>query len=214
MDPVSLPAEIRVKGILYEQCLNGPEQILLIESVRDKIFFIEDQQVFNDTSDVVLQIDTDATADQIDNIEWTVFSSDSVIITSGTSLLLPAGVSGRVDIKITDVNGCIYFLQTNILLISDPEGFVFPNIIKPNSGSNGIFQVEPKNKIKVVRQFSLYDRWGNLQFNRQNLFPDENIWEGQCIGNECMNGVYVFMILIEDITGNVSRHQGDITIIK
>lgn len=214
VDLVSLPAEIRVFGIFYEQCLNGPDQRLLIESAQDKTFFIEDQQVFNDTSDVLLQIDTDTEPDQIDNVQWTISSPDSIIVTSGTGLLLPAGTSGRVEIKITDVNGCIYFLQTNILLISDPTGFVFPNIIQPGSGVNGNFIVEPEEKIRSVSMFSLYDRWGNLQYQKNNINPGENIWQGECIGNTCGDGVYVFVIQVADLSGNVFIYHGDITIIN
>lgn len=210
----SLPAVLSVEKLFYDGCFSGEEQILIIESAITENFFIENPIFVADTSEIYLEIETDISPDNITGVEWIIGSADSTIFTKETQLFLPAGISGIVDINITDSNGCLYVLQTDIRLISDSTEFVFPNIIQPGSGMNGNFIVEPEEKIRSVRVFSLYDRWGNLQYQKNNINPGENIWQGECIGNICGDGVYVFMIQVADLSGNVFTYHGDITIIN
>lgn len=210
----SLPVVLSVEKLIYDGCFSGEEQILMIESAKTGNFFIENPIFVADTSEIYLEIETDTSPEDIVGVEWIIGSSDSTILTKETQLFLPAGTSGIVDINVTDSNGCVYVLQTDIRLISDANEFVFPNIIQPGSGVNGNFIVEPEEKIRSVSMFSLYDRWGNLQYQKNNINPGENIWQGECIGNICGDGVYVFVIQLADLSGNVITYHGDITIVN
>jgi hypothetical protein len=186
----------------------------MIESAKTGNFFIENPIFVADTSEIYLEIETDTSPEDIVGVEWIIGFSDSTILTKETQLFLLAGTSGIVDINVTDSTGCMYVLQTDIRLTTDANEFVFPNIIQPGSGGNGNFIVEPEEKIRSVSMFSLYDRWGNLQYQKNNINPGENIWQGECIGNICGDGVYVFVIQLADLSGNVFTYHGDITIIN
>jgi gliding motility-associated-like protein len=68
----------------------------------------------------------------------------------------------------------------------------FPNSFRPTSSlqENQIFK--PKTQLDNIVSYSLhvYDRWGNLMFETQNL---EEGWDGTHEGEQCPVGVYAYV---------------------
>lgn len=77
---------------------------------------------------------------------------------------------------------------------------IIPNIFSPNKdGQNEVFFVKlPDDVVGVVSQMSIYDRWGNLVFNKNNVpANDPSVgWDGTFNKVDLTPGVYPYVIKI------------------
>ncbi|GEM_PF-3339759 len=99
-----------------------------------------------------------------------------------------------------------------------PELYI-PNIFSPNQdGINDIFTLSaPSSLVKMVLSFNVFDRWGNLVYNIQNI-SSSNIhtlgWDGTFKGKPLNQGVFSYLLEIEFIDGEINVSKGDITLIR
>ena len=85
-----------------------------------------------------------------------------------------------------------------------------PNIFSPNDdGINDIFQ--PFSEVVTFEKLMIFDRWGNRIYETKERDP---FWNGKFQGNECIPGVYVYMIEGVCKNGDKIYYANDITIIK
>ena len=85
-----------------------------------------------------------------------------------------------------------------------------PNIFSPNNdGINDLFR--PFSEVVTFEKLTIFDRWGNNLYETQERDP---FWNGKFQGNDCMPGIYVY--LIEGVCQNGDKiiFTNDITIIK
>ncbi|MBK9734512.1 MAG: gliding motility-associated C-terminal domain-containing protein [Saprospiraceae bacterium] len=96
---------------------------------------------------------------------------------------------------------------------------ILPNIFSPSGdNSNETFFVQlPDGVGGIVKKMRIYNRWGNLLFNKENVaanVPAEG-WKGDMNGTIVNPGVYVYVIEMQiDGMTNVKVYSGDITIVK
>ena len=85
-----------------------------------------------------------------------------------------------------------------------------PNIFSPNNdGINDIFQ--PFSEVVTFEKLMIFDRWGNRIYETKERDP---FWNGKFQGNECIPGVYVYMIEGVCKNGDKINYANDITVIK
>jgi gliding motility-associated-like protein len=62
----------------------------------------------------------------------------------------------------------------------------------------------------------VFDRWGNLVFDRENIaFGQEGAgWDGRFNGQKMPPGTYVYLIDVQFINGTTIQYKGDITLIR
>ncbi len=79
----------------------------------------------------------------------------------------------------------------------------FPNSIRPDSQISDNRLFKPKTQLDNIIEYGLfvYDRWGILVFETQNL--DEG-WDGTFNGEECPVGVYAY-IAKYTLEGNAAK---------
>ncbi len=93
---------------------------------------------------------------------------------------------------------------------SIPSTFFIPNIFTPNGdGLNDVFRVIGKNI--HVNLFSIYDRYGQLLFQTDDLATG---WNGDYKGVQCDVGTYFYLIHYSDAEGNGKIEKGDVTIMR
>lgn len=115
----------------------------------------------------------------------------------------------------TDENGCsdTDVVQVRVKVVRNVYS---PNIIQANNPStNGIFRLEGGKSVSKVKRLEVYDRWGNklykgVDLDIKNL--DEG-WDGTLNGKRVVNGVYVWLALVEFIDGEEIVYTGDVTVI-
>jgi len=123
------------------------------------------------------------------------------------------------EIQAFDINGCL--AVASVLVEVDKNRNVYvPNIFTPdNDGINDYFQVFTGNGVLQIRSFRVFDRWGELIFERLKFpaspFPDPgNGWDGTFRGKPMDSGVYVYLAEVEFEDGQVLLYRGDVTIVR
>lgn len=110
------------------------------------------------------------------------------------------------------------FDYRNYALAQHSENYAYiPNSFSPNEdGINDYFQVFGTDKVKVVKKMQIFDRWGNLVFDKENLDPNvmTNFWDGTYQGKALDSNVFTYFITLLLTDGKNKVYHGDITIIK
>ena len=66
--------------------------------------------------------------------------------------------------------------RDTVLIIQEPElAFLMPNVITPTSGQNRMVQIfDPMDQMATILEFQVYDRFGNVLFQKYDFVPDDN----------------------------------------
>ncbi len=111
-------------------------------------------------------------------------------------------------------NGCdsIHLL---LLSINKDVSIYYPNIIHPG-GLNSYFTIYVYGASATIKTLSIYDRWGERIWQKQNFPPNElqQGWDGKYKDQDVMPGVYVWHaeLLLRD--GSVIMEKGDVTVMR
>ncbi|MBK7344292.1 MAG: gliding motility-associated C-terminal domain-containing protein [Saprospiraceae bacterium] len=92
-----------------------------------------------------------------------------------------------------------------------------PNSFTPNNdGINDVFSVYGNDQVVNVRNLAIYDRWGNALYSHSDLpinDPSKG-WDG-FFRDELMDpGVYVYVVEVELLDGDVRLFKGDVTLTR
>jgi gliding motility-associated-like protein len=114
-------------------------------------------------------------------------------------------------------NGCTD--QAPFRLFVDRSQAVYvPNAFSPNGdGSNDRFYIAARaGTVKNIRTFQIYDRWGALVFNGENLLPNNphHGWDGTFRGEMVRNSVLAWFTEIEFTDGSVEILKGDLQLFR
>ena len=101
------------------------------------------------------------------------------------------------------------------LRINKSTDIFFPNIISPD-GINGFFTGYSQNTAMTIASLSVYDRWGNLLFHKENFPTNEPIlgWNGKFQGRDVVPGVFTWLAVIRLPDGYTSTLSGDVTVVR
>ncbi len=125
--------------------------------------------------------------------------------------------SGKLIVMIEDTSGCVA-LDTVQIFVSRNFPFYVPNVFAPKSSNveNAIFRPFVTNKVEKINFLKIFDRWGNLIYERNN-FPVANGsagWDGTYNGKMLDAGVYLYYFEVEFIDGSVEVFSGDVTLVR
>lgn len=146
---------------------------------------------------------------------WT--NSSGEIISQSSDLFIEQVLGADVfTIQAIDAFGCTD--QDDIRVRVDRNiGIYAANIFSPNrDGINDHFRPVVNGSISSIRQFSIYDRWGNLVFTQENVSDLENWqgWDGTFNGKPAVTGVYVYHCEAMALDGVVESISGDVTLVR
>ncbi|MBX2878087.1 MAG: gliding motility-associated C-terminal domain-containing protein, partial [Saprospiraceae bacterium] len=102
----------------------------------------------------------------------------------------------------------------DVRIIVDPDPPVYmANAFSPNGdGVNDFFTVQADGILQNIQYFGVFDRWGNLIFERNNFAPNtqENSWDGTYRLQAAPVGVYVYFVEILQPNGRLFKITGDV----
>jgi gliding motility-associated-like protein len=93
----------------------------------------------------------------------------------------------------------------------------FPNVFSPDDdGQNDYFHPFTDASVRIIRYMSVFDRWGEKVFHRENMEPNDpsDGWDGYFRGETMNNAVFVWVAEVEFIDGQIRTYKGDVTIIR
>jgi gliding motility-associated-like protein len=101
-----------------------------------------------------------------------------------------------------------------VVYVIKEEPIIYPNIFKTSlQGDNSKFKIVGKSILKI-KDFSLFDRWGNVVYSVKDITVDQLKWDGALNGKLVEQGVYLFKttLLLKD--HSVKNILGDVTVIR
>jgi gliding motility-associated-like protein len=144
--------------------------------------------------------------------EWQ--PSDLLSCSNCKNPIYVADTSATFTLKLYDEMGCAeYNITYKIRVI--PDKVDIPNVFTPNGDNkNDFFNVlVPGGSIDDigVNRFEIYNRWGqklNITFDKKTG------WDGRHDGVICPSDVYVYVIELSFLTGDIRKYRGDITLVR
>ncbi len=152
-------------------------------------------------------------SDQIASILWTPAIPGC---TDCTSAFVTPLTTTTYQVLVTDLNGCTATDQLTISLSRRLRLYI-PNAFSPNDdGYNDRFYINAGEDISVIRSFRVWDRWGNMLFERQNFEANdpEFGWDGKARGKVMTPAVYVYSIEFELLNGEVLKEKGEVSLVR
>ncbi len=121
--------------------------------------------------------------------------------------------AGERNVTLQSIYGCDSLVH---LTLQYYQVFM-PSAFSPNAdGSNDIFTIFGGNELVLIKHLQVYNRWGNLVFQRQDFTPNDDSqgWDGALNGNLAPNGVYVYTtrLLMDD--GKERQFSGSFVLVR
>jgi len=125
--------------------------------------------------------------------------------------------AGDVKVSVVDENGCLAKDSLNIKI--DEQNFItLPNIFSPNDDNiNDFFTIHYYGRsVSKVVSFTVYDRWGGLIYNINNLEVESGgkLWDGYKVSKKVGVGVYSYILQVLLVNDVKIDKIGDITVLK
>ena len=93
-----------------------------------------------------------------------------------------------------------------------------PNAFTPNNdGRNDVFYILGSRDIKELKEFAIFNRWGERMFHVANAPANDPLygWRGRMAdGREAANGVYVYIVTIEFVNGSRQVFKGTVNLVR
>ena len=92
-----------------------------------------------------------------------------------------------------------------------------PNTFTPNGdGQNDLFYPRSGTGINLINSFRVYNRWGALLFERENIVPNDptNGWDGSFQGSLPLPDVYVYIVEVVCENGKTINKKGSVTVVR
>jgi CHU_C Type IX secretion signal domain len=165
--------------------------------------------IFGDSTLLDPFIDTN----RLTEIVWspTRFLSDSVSIPNWSRPFATITYS----LMVTDTLGCSD-TDTITLRLQKLTRAYAPNVISPDSDNNQIFSIWAGPEVLTINYLRIYDRWGELVFNRGQHAPNDPSagWDGRFRNEIVQPGVYVYAFEIVLLDGRIEQVSGDVTVLR
>ena len=155
-----------------------------------------------------------ATGNNIATYSWTPAGTLSCIDCYNPVASMSVTTTYIVDV--VSPHDCRNSDSVTIHLYCNTSQVFVPNSFTPNGdGQNDVFYPRGTG-INSIKSFRIYNRWGELLFERDNIMinDESNAWDGSYNGGTPRPDVYVYVIDAICETGEPVFLKGDVTIIR
>ena len=121
-----------------------------------------------------------------------------------------------LSVMVQDSSNCT--AEDRMLIIVERDRNVYiPNIFSPNGdGSNDFFYIYADPGVINIRQFYIFNRWGEPVFEIFNILPNDPTkgWDGYFRGELMNSAVFTYMAELEFVDGEVILYSGDVVLMR
>lgn len=120
-------------------------------------------------------------------------------------------------LMVFDTMGCSG--SDEIIVEVDKNRNVFiPNVFSPNGdGLNDLFKPFVGAGVQNINYMRVFDRWGEVLYERAGQYLPDPLdltgWDGKLKGKRMNPGVYVYLIEVQFVDGQVLLYRGDVTLL-
>lgn len=195
-------------------------------ALTDSLFIAEPTPITVTFDPNVIEVELGATADLepiitgaavIAEFEWTnpqaLLNPDTLDATAYTFSNI------TYTLTVVDSFGCSG--SGTVVVNVDPNRNVYiPNVFIPAnpSGLNDHFNVNTGLGVELINFFRIYDRWGELVYQREKYLPNnDNLsegWDGRYNGDFVNPGVFIYLAEVKFLDGRVLLYRGDVTVVR
>ncbi|WP_236979349.1 gliding motility-associated C-terminal domain-containing protein [Membranihabitans maritimus] len=122
-----------------------------------------------------------------------------------------------ITLEVTDSRGCSA-ANDIFVLVRKQRDIGIPNAFTPNGdGNNDLLTVIPGPGVQSIQSFQVYDRYGGLLWQQENINPAEaqiTGWDGSVKGQRANPGLYLLLVKVQFIDGLVVQRREDVLLIK
>ncbi|HPN72260.1 MAG TPA: hypothetical protein PLZ32_22200, partial [Saprospiraceae bacterium] len=162
-----------------------------------------------------INYNTNLASNLVGSVNW--FFNGEEICTNCASIDFDGLISGIVVAELIDTLGCPVY-DTMQIFVAESIDWPLPNIISTSAAMtvNSVFFLPDNQGVEMVEQVSIFDRWGNMVWNRLDLVPGlpGDGWNPSLKGDALLPGVYAVYIRAKLKNGNIFETKRDITVIK
>lgn len=174
----------------------------------------EDKEILLGSPGVIINADI-STAFPIDTAFWSPNEYLDCLSSDCSSVSFQPIETQNYILTVVDQNGCSGSDEISIT-VKDVRNVYFANIFTPNGDSfNDYFQAVTGEGVEQVVLFTIYDRWGNLVFEKSNYIPDPagtDGWDGRLQGKPLDPGVFVYYAKVRFIDQKLIEYSGSVTL--
>ena len=151
--------------------------------------------------------------ERIDSILWI---PDTLTFLDAFMVSTYPQITSTYKVMVTDDNGCTQ--EDFVTIYVDKKHDVYiPTAFSPNGdGVNDVFMVHAGHKVKQVKEFAIFNRWGEMLFHQKNFQPNDiNYgWDGTLDGRPMNANVFIYSAEVELINGDIVRLSGDVVLLR
>lgn len=153
-----------------------------------------------------------------DSIAWILWTPAEFLSCSDCPEPNLKGLKTETSFTITYANkqGCT--ASASILIQIIKRGVWVPNAFSPNGdGINDyLFPVVSEDSYRTIKSLSIYDRWGELVFRKNNFEPNvpSEGWDGKFKGEVLNPAVFLYVLEVEWKNGQTQLLTGDFTLMR
>ena len=170
--------------------------------------------VYSQGQVLTLEATTNIPDDAIEEVVW--YDKFGNELGNGFSYNLISMPDSSITVALQDTNGCIQQKLINVTFDNTKEIFA-PTIFSPNGDNNNdIWILKSGSEPTIIDKLSIYDRWGNVMYQRENInYNDETQgWDGKLNSVSVQSGVYVYKVVYKDLSGKEFTDVGTITLVR
>ncbi|MBT8190612.1 MAG: gliding motility-associated C-terminal domain-containing protein, partial [Bacteroidia bacterium] len=153
----------------------------------------------------------------IDSINWISNTGFTCIDPSCNTIAVNATTFSTYEVIVTDTNGCEGRDKIDVFISAKRNVFA-PNIFNPDDlPPNDKFMLLTGEGVVSVEYLRIFDRWGNLVFEKENIPHPTSVddgWDGRKANKIVEQGVYVYVAEVRFIDNKLIQYKGDITVIR
>jgi len=151
--------------------------------------------------------------DQAISYEWS--PSGSLSCLNCPDPIATANYSQQYELEVQNQYGCREKGYGRVNRVTGGRVSI-PNAFTPNGdGRNDVFYVMGSQDIKIIRSFSVFDRWGMAVFQEKNVPANDPVfgWNGFQNGKPLLAESYVYVIVIDFKDGSEQVYKGSVLLI-
>ena len=120
------------------------------------------------------------------------------------------------SLKATNYYGCSGVDTICIKVFCEGSQVFIPNTFTPDGDNLNDKLILRATGIKLVKHFIIFNRWGEIVFEKNNFPPNEpNFgWDGKVNGRMSSSGVYVYIAEVVCENNIIYTYKGNITLLN
>jgi len=153
---------------------------------------------------------TNISSFELDSVSWTTYDSlgcDDCLEQDITPLFTTG-----YEVFLMNENGCMTEDDV-IVYVNNKRRVYIPNAFSPDGdGNNDVFMIYGGIGVEEVENFQIFNRWGDLVFEKNNFQPNDTSmgWDGFFNGEKMNPGVFVFVAEVRYVNGEKEVLKGDL----